>query len=217
VIKLDMGLVNVNWDEIDKYSEGEITYFLFLEGKSAEAISTIRKIDNETVHKHIIEGKIKYRFLVKSNNFKELFQSLIKAGKQDKLSLLKGLSSDYSKEFIDFIRKKYVEMTGAEKEVAIWILGEIADSSSLDILTKASVHNFVSIRRMAVSAMGKICDIKSENALIRALEDENPQVVFYAIKALTKMNSTASREKIITLARKSDKNYIKNAAAEFIK
>jgi len=212
-----MGLINVNWDEIDKYSEGEITYFLFLEGKSVEAIRKIRKIDNETVHKHIIEGKIKYRFLVRSNNFNELFQSLIKAGKQDKLSLIKGLSSEHSKGFIEFIRKRYVEMTGTEKEVAIWILGELADSSSLDILTKASVHKFVSIRRMAVSAMGKICDIKAETALIRALEDENPQVVLYAIKALTKMSSTASREKIIKLASKSDKNYIKNAAAEFIK
>lgn len=212
-----MGLVKVNWDDVDKYSEGEITYFLFLEGKSTEAICKIRKLDNETVHKHIIEGKIKYRFLVKSNNFKELFEGLIKAGKQDKLFLLKGLSPEHSKEFIDFIRQRYVEMDGKEKEVAIWILGELSDSSSLDILIKASVHNFVSIRRMAVSAMGKICDIKSETALIRALDDENPQVVLYAIKALTKMSSKAPRKKIITLANKSDKDYIKNAAAEFIK
>jgi len=217
VIKLEIGLVKVNWDDISKYSEEEITYFLFLEGKSTEAICKIRKIDNETIHKHIIEGKIKYRFLARSNNFKELFHDLIKAGKQDKLSLLKGLSSKHSKEFIDFIRRRYVEMDGKEKEVAIWILGELADSSSLDILIKASVHKFVSIRRMAVSAMGKICDIKFETALIRALEDENPQVVLYAIKALTKMRSKASREKIIILASKSDKDYIKNAAAEFIK
>jgi HEAT repeat protein len=217
VIKLEMGLVKVNWDDINKYSEEEITYFLFLEGKSTETICKIRKIDSETVHKHIIEGKIKYRFLVRSNNFKELFEGLIKAGKQDKLSVLKGLSKEHSKEFINFIRERYVEMDGKEKEVAIWILGELSDSSSIDILIKASVHKFVSIRRMAVSAMGKICDIKSETALIRALEDENSQVVLYAIKALTKMGSKASREKIITVASKSDKDYIKNAAAEFMK
>lgn len=214
---MEIGLIKVNWNEIDNYSEEEITYFLFLEGKSIPAICKIRKTDSETIHKHIIEGKIKYRFLAKSNNFNELFQGLIKAGKQDKLSLLKGLNTEQNKKFIDFIRNRYVEMDGKEKEIAIWILGELLDSSSLDILIKASVHKFVSIRRMAVSAMGKICDIKSETALIRALEDENPQVVLYAIKALTKIGSQVSREKIIIIASKSDKEYIKNAAAEFIK
>ena len=56
-----------------------------------EAICKIRNLDNAIVQKHIIDGKIKYGFLVKSNDLPELFKSIAKAGKEDKIYFLNSL------------------------------------------------------------------------------------------------------------------------------
>ena len=66
----------------------------FLEGKTMEAICKIRNLDNSIVQKHIIDGKIKYRFLVHSNDTNELFKSIAKAGKEDKIFFLNSMSED---------------------------------------------------------------------------------------------------------------------------
>ncbi|MGY0372507.1 HEAT repeat domain-containing protein [Clostridium sp. JNZ J1-5] len=210
------GLVEFNWNEIDKYNEEDITYFLFIEGKSIETICRIRNIDRPTVQNHIIQGKIKYRFLTKSKNTEDLFKEITKAGKRDKIEVLNSLDEENKRKVLEFIKNGYTDMYSRDKEVAVWIIGELKDFNSLDILAKASVHKFVNIRRMAVSAMGKIESPKCETALIRALEDSNPQVVTYAIKALQKLNSKRAVEKIIYLKNTSDKEYIKRAAEIYL-
>ncbi|MFD3156200.1 HEAT repeat domain-containing protein [Haloimpatiens sp. FM7330] len=209
-------LVNVTWDNIDNYSDIEISYFLFLEGKSIEAICRIRALDKITVQKHIIDGKIKYRFLAKSSNEKELFKLIIEAGKEDRLLFLKSLELSTKNALVGFIKENYADMRPKYKEKAVWILGELKANEGIDILLKASVHKFVSIRRMAVSAMGKIGDTKCEIALIRALDDENPQVVLYAIKALYKLKSTKAMHKIKYIKDNTQKEYLKNAAKDFL-
>lgn len=209
------GLIEYDWKNIDEYSDEEISYFLFLEGKSVGAISKIRNIDRETIQNHIIVGKIKYRFLAKSKNAKELLKSISKAGKDDKKALLSSLG-DKKDELIKYIRNNYVNLYSEQKQTAIWILGEIKADDCLDILQKASVHKFVNVRRMAISAMGKIGDKQSEMALIRALSDENPQVITYAIKALKKINSKKSENKIKELYEKSKNKSIKAVAKEFL-
>ncbi|MDD3225181.1 MAG: HEAT repeat domain-containing protein [Clostridium sp.] len=211
------GMAKIDWDNIDKYEDSEISYFLFLEGKSIETISKIRNIESSVVQNHIIRGKIKYRFLVKSNNMNELLNSIVAAGKQDKLLFLHNLNKDNKSEMLKYIKDKYVDMHGKLKETSIWIIGELKDLNSSNILIKASVHNLVNVRRMAISAMGKINDEKFENALMRALSDENPQVVSYAIKALIKLKSRKSIFKITELKEKTDKDYIKNLCSEYLK
>ncbi|WMJ81213.1 HEAT repeat domain-containing protein [Clostridium sp. MB40-C1] len=210
------GLVEFDWNDIEKYTDEEITYFLFVEGKSLDSICKIRKIDRPTVQNHIIEGKIKYRFLTKSRNTEEFFESISKAGKQDKLSVLKSLDKDSTKNLVQFIRENYVEMYPKEKEAAIWILGELREIECMDILMKASVHKSTNVRRMAISAMGKMQDNRCEIALIRALDDENPQVITYAIKALGKIKSVNAREKIEYIKNNTDKQYIREAAENFL-
>ena len=210
------GLVKVDWDTVEKYSEEEITYFLYLEGKSQEAICRIRNIDRLTFQKHLIEGKIKYRFLAKANSTEEFFRIITSAGKQDKLMVLNSLSKEYKTSLALYIRDNYIEMSPKDKETAVWILGELKESVFGDILIKASIHKSVSIRRMAVSAMGKIGDIKCETALLRALDDENSQVVLYAIKALTKLKSVKAKDKINTILQSTEKDYLKNAAKEYL-
>ncbi|MBZ9608142.1 HEAT repeat domain-containing protein [Clostridium estertheticum] len=210
------GLVDVDWLCISKYSNEEISYFLFLEGKTMEAICKIRNLDNAIVQKHIINGKIKYRFLVHSNDTDELFKSIAKAGKEDKIYFLNSLEEDNKNKLTQLIKTSYVEMHPKDKEVAVWILGELKEKSCLNILIKASVHKFLNVRRMAVSAMGKMGDARAEGALLRALEDENPQVISYAIKSLGKIKSEKAITKIKYIYDNAEKKYIIDAAERFL-
>ena len=210
------GLVDVDWLCISKYSNEEISYFLFLEGKTMEAICKIRNLDNAIVQKHIIDGKIKYRFLVHSNDTDELFKSIAKAGKEDKIYFLNSLEEDNKNKLTQLIKTNYVEMHPKDKEVAVWILGELKEKSCLNILIKASVHKFLNVRRMAVSAMGKMGDARAEGALLRALEDENPQVISYAIKSLGKIKSEKAITKIKYIYDNTEKKYIIDAAERFL-
>ena len=208
--------MDVDWLCISKYSNEEISYFLFLEGKTMEAICKIRNLDNAIVQKHIIDGKIKYRFLVHSNDTDELFKSIAKAGKEDKIYFLNSLEEDNKNKLTQLIKTSYVEMHPKDKEVAVWILGELKEKSCLNILIKASVHKFLNVRRMAVSAMGKMGDSRAEGALLRALEDENPQVISYAIKSLGKIKSEKAITKIKYIYDNTEKKYIIDAAERFL-
>jgi len=214
--------VVIDWNSISNYSEEEISYFLFLEGKTMEAICKIRSLDNSIVQKHIIDGKIKYRFLVQSNDASELFKSISKAGKEDKICFLNSLETNNKNKLTELIKNTYGDMLPKDKEAAVWIIGELKEVSCLNILIKASVYKYVNVRRMAISAMGKIEDIRAEGALLRALGDENPQVISYAIKSLGRIKSQRAisiikniynntDEKYIT-----DKKYIIDAAEKFL-
>ena len=116
----------------------------------------------------------------------------------------------------NFIKESYQTFAIKDKEVAVWMLGELKKQDCYDILSKASVNKSVNLRRMAVSALGKMEDIKVENILIRALEDDNPQVIQYAIKALQKVRSIRGKEKIEKIIKTTDKDYLKRAAEEYI-
>lgn len=213
---MDKGLIKISWDNIDEFSDSEITYFLSLEGKSIGAICKIRGITREEVQKQLIEGKIKYRFLAKSKDEKALFEGLCNAGKDDKLTVLNSLSKENKQKLILYIKNHFAEMTSKHKEYAVWIIGELKVKEAMDILIKSIVHKHVNIRRMAVSALGKLGDKASEIALIRALEDENPQVVLYAIKALKKLNSSSAAGKIKQISNSGSKDYLVRAAKEFL-
>lgn len=210
------GLLNFDWNDVDKFSEEEITYFLSLEGKSMEAMCRIRALTKEEVQRHIIEGKIKYRYLAKSKTLNELFETICKLPKAEKLTLLQALKPDVKEKLLEYIKSEYMNMPSIYKETAIWILGELKDANGLPILQKAVVHKHTNIRRMAVSALGKIGDKASENALIRALEDENPQVVSYAVKALGKVKSERAYDKIKYIYNTTTKEYVKKASEEYM-
>ncbi len=211
------GMLNIDWNKINLYTEQDITYFLFLEGKSIECLCRLRNLNKETIQKHILDGKIKYGIVAKSNNEKELFQTISQSGKLDKIDALKGLSEENNSKLICYIRENYVDMKTKDKENAVWIIGELKDKVSLDILAKASVHNHVNVRRMAISAIGKIGDKSSENILIRALGDNNPQVIMYAIKSLIKIKSKNAQNKVENIYKNTEKDYIKRVSEEYLK
>lgn len=216
MIFLDKGLIKFDWNDIDSLSNSEITYFLSLEGKSISAICKIRGLDREEVQKQIIEGKIKYRFLAKSKDEEALFGTLCNAGKTDKLSVLNSLDDDNKRKLLIYIKNEFTHMTSKNKEYALWIIGELKALEILDIPVKSIVHKHVNIRRMAVSALGKIGDRTSETALIRALEDENSQVVLYAIKALKKIKSEKAKMKMKEIYENNNKDYLLRAAKEYL-
>lgn len=216
MIFLDKGLIKFNWNDIDNLSDSEITYFLSLEGKTIPAICKIRGLNREEVQKQIIEGKIKYRFLAKSKDEKALFETLCNAGKTDKLAVLSSLSDDNKEKIITYIKTEFANMTSKNKEYALWTIGELKALKLLDIPVKSIVHKHVNIRRMAVSALGKIGDKASETALIRALDDENMQVVLYAIKALKKIKSNKAIIKIKEIYEGNNKDYLLRAAKEYL-
>lgn len=216
MIFLDKGLIKIDWKNIDNLNESEITYFLSLEGKSIAAIEKIRGLSREEVQKQLIEGKIKYRFLANSKDETELFKSLCNAGKTDKLSVLSSMSSENKEKLILYIKNEFANMTSKNKEYALWIAGELKAQEIIEIPIKSIVHKHVNIRRMAVSALGKIGDKASETALIRALDDENTQVVLYAVKALKKLRSEKAIEKMKEIKERNNKDYIIRAAKEYL-
>lgn len=209
------GLIEYDWNFIEKYTDEEISYFLTLEGKSIDAVAKIRNIDRSTVQKHIINAKIKYRYLVKSNSVDELFKYLMAAVKDERLRVLANLDKVNREKLIYYMKSQYMELNLKEKEAAIWIMGELKVVSSVDILIKATVNNHVNIRRMSISALGKIGDPRAGVALIRALEDENGQVASYAVKALQKLKYSEAGEKIQELKNKTNKEYVKKACEDF--
>jgi len=146
----------------------------------------------------------------------ELFKSLVKAGKSERIYVLNSLDKVNRVKLIEFIKRNYMELPLKDKESAIWIIGELRIEECIDILIKATVNNHVNIRRLAVSALGKIANEKGEMALIRALNDENAQVVSYAIKSLQKIKSLKAIDKIKEILNKSDKSYIQKACEDFI-
>ncbi|MDF2882263.1 MAG: lyase [Clostridiaceae bacterium] len=212
-----MNLFHIHWDKIHDIKEEDITYYLFLENKPIEAICKIRGLDIETVKSHILYGKIKYGTLVKSKNEKELIKNISLKAKEEKRDILETLQEENKAKLMEYIKSTYADMEPKEKEAAVWIIGELKAESCLNILARASVHKFVNIRRMAVSAMGKIGDKSSEAALIRALDDSNPQVVTYAIKALIKIKSYNAKGKIEEIINSSgSKEYVKGNAKRFL-
>ncbi|MEA5008583.1 HEAT repeat domain-containing protein [Clostridium tyrobutyricum] len=214
------GMLKVDWNDIDSYTTEEISYFLSLEGKSIDSISKIRNLDRKTIEKHIISGKIKYGILAKSGSEKQLFYEICTSGKFDKINALKNLDKFNEKKLVEFIKLNYTNMRTKDKETALWILGEIGDMEVFDVLVKGVVHKHVNVRRMAVSAVGKLGDKLGnklgENALIRALDDTNPQVIMYAIKALIKIKSEKAVKKIECIKNNTDKEYLKICSEQYL-
>jgi len=209
-------LIHVEWDNAHEFSDEDISYYLYLEGKSADAVSKIRNVSKETVQSHIINGKIKYGIIARCKDITELFNTVLNSSKADKMGVLNYLGHDLQTELVKYIINSYADMLPREKETAVWILGELKHKESYHILIKASVHKHINIRRMAVSAMGKICDEYFETALIKALDDSNPQVILYSIKSLNKINSVKASFKIKNIYENSDKEYLKAAAGKWL-
>ena len=186
----NLGFININLDNLHEATEEEITYYLFLNGYNVKNLMAIRRLPKEEIQRHIVEGKMKYKVIEKASNPKELLYKLCKTPKNDKIYTLNMLDKD--------------------------IKAQLKSEEAMDVLIKGAVHKFVNVKRMALSAMAKIGSKKGEAAVLRALEDENPQVVAYAIKALITINPEGHREKIQEIRRNSGNKGICMACDKYL-
>jgi len=203
------------WENFDKLSDEEITFHLYNEGKSVDLISRIRNMEKSLVQKQLIDFKIKNRYIARIKSSEDIFKIFANANKRDKLSVLSSLDDINKEELIKYIKANYTSLNYTDKTTAAWIIGELSAIECKDVLLKASVHKAISVRRMAISAMGKLEDISMKSALIRALNDENDQVVLYAINALKKLKCSEAKGKVVLLKGKR-KDYIDRAIDGFI-
>ncbi|WBW99478.1 HEAT repeat domain-containing protein [Oceanirhabdus sp. W0125-5] len=203
------------WENFEKLSDEEITFQLYSEGKSIDLISRIRNMEKSLVQKQLIEFKMKNRYIARIKSSEDIFKIFANANKKDKLNVLSSLDDINKSELIEYIKGNYTSLNYTDKTTAAWIIGELSAVECRDVLLKASVHKAISVRRMAISAMGKLEDISMKSALIRALNDENDQVVLYAINALKKLKCSEAKEKVVLLKGKR-KDYIDRAIDGFI-
>ncbi|MDV3429376.1 MAG: HEAT repeat domain-containing protein [Bacillota bacterium] len=210
---MKQGLVNIKYDKADK---NDISYFLFLEGKTINEISAIRGIDKSLIENQIINGKIKYRYLIKSKNIYELLGLLINAGKEDKKETIKNFDSSIKLEFLTYVKSHIDDLNYKYKQLIFWMAGELGLKELYGLMIKYSKCQDVGVRRMIVSAVGKIGDTAGEDILIGSLKDENPQVRLYAVKGLLKLKSIKAAPYINNLKDAEEKEYVIRATEEYL-
>ncbi|MCX7885414.1 MAG: HEAT repeat domain-containing protein [Caloramator sp.] len=204
---------NLSWNNIKNLNEEEITYLLYIEGKSIDIISKIRNMDKNTIEKQIIECKIKYRVFENSNSEKDILNKLKRCHKNERQSII-GLLSNKDKENLEnYLLNNLFNSSKEDCSFYIWLLGELKSKKAVQQIGAFLKCNDGNIKRICCSALGKIGDISCENFLISCLKDSKPQVVQYAIKAISKIKSKKAISYLNKIVEdEKQRDYVKNAA-----
>lgn len=205
---------NKIWDNIHEMEDYFITYLLYSEGKSVDAISIIRGKSKEKVEREIIKGKIAL-----SNNSDSIDKlvSIISLPKNERINHIKSLTSIEKTELEDEIYKRYINFKNPEDRIIlIWLIGELESKKLLPFLKMELKSNNVNYRRLACSALGKIKDVNTKEWLEAMVSDKNPQVRQYAIKALSHIGDESTIEKLKYIVINDSKEYIRRNALESI-
>lgn len=204
---------SVEWKDIDKMEDSEISYLLYMEGKDIRTISKIRNMEKTLVEKQIIECKIKYRAFEGVKNTADIAKRLMRYGRDERISVIGRLSLDEKKQLEEYSRNMLFNCTRDECIFYIWLLGEFKSRESIASIITFLKCNDGNIKRICCSALGKIGTKESEDALINCLNDNKPQVKQYAIKALGKIKSLKALDILKKIAEdKNEKDYIVRAA-----
>lgn len=203
----------LSWENIDQLSDSEISYLLYSEGKSINAICKIRNMQKTDIEKQIIECKIKYRVFEGSSSTDDIVKKLVRCGRDERKSIIAAMPEDEKIRLESHAIKKLFSSNRDECSFYIWLLGEfksICAIPSIITFLKCSDGN---IKRMCCSALGKIGDIRAEDALISCLKDSKPQVKEYAVKSLGKIKSKKALPYLYDIINKgSEKEYIIRAS-----
>ncbi len=211
----------VSWDDIEKLDDMYITYFLYKEGKSMEAIERIRNYSREKIEKDIIEAKIQIHSLNsnKQNKDKSTLNRLLELSKDERLEYIHDLNSLGKTKLVDEIKNTYKSVNNPEdKMLLIWIIGELRERELINTISKDILNRNGNVRRMVCSALGKMEDSSTKNILHRALKDEKPQVKQYAVKALKNIGDESTIDILKKLIENNnEKKYVKRACIDTIK
>jgi uncharacterized protein YpbB len=105
------------WNEIDNMESFQISYLLYLEGKSIDIISKIRNLPYKEVEKHIIEAKIKYQKKKKQDKLIKI----ISMSKSKRIEYLKTLTNEDERDLVEQIYKRYIKFKNTEdRMILIW-------------------------------------------------------------------------------------------------
>lgn len=213
-----MGFLEISWDNVSKYDDCIITYLLYKEGKTIEAISIIRNCTKEKVEKDIIDAKIKIRNIQLAKKRKSLLDRILELSKEERLRYINQSTDEQVCILIGEIKKKYEDIKNPEDKASlIWLVGELKEASLIGLLGKDILHRNGNVRRMVCSALGKIGNEKAVSILHKALQDHKPQVRQYAAKALKNIGNENSLKLLNAKVNKSfEKDYVKRAYLEAI-
>lgn len=203
------------WNAIDKMESFQISYLLYLEGKSINIISKIRNLPYNEVEKHIIEAKIKYH---KKKEEDKLIK-IISMQKEKRIEYINTFSMEEKENLAEQIYKRYIKFKNDEdRMILIWLIGELKKEKLIPFLLMELKSKNVNYRRLSISALGKIKSKEYKDILEKFFCDDNPQVRQYAIKSIKEIGDKSTIDKLkLVLNDKNEKEYVKRAATEAIK
>ncbi|MTI66041.1 MAG: hypothetical protein FH753_05500 [Firmicutes bacterium] len=203
------------WENIHSLKEHHITYLLYLEGKSIEAISVIRKKNKKEVEKDIIKSKLEIKENTKD---KDLLIDIISMEKEKRLKFIERMDNKTKDSLCNDVYRRYIKFKNVEdRMILIWLIGELKDEKLLPFLRMELKSKNTNFRRLACSALGKISNIKTKRWLEDMIDDNNPQVRQYSIKALKEIGDFETINKLESvLKNQREKEYVKRAARNVI-
>lgn len=214
-----MKLKDIKWENIHNLEDHFITYLLYMEGKSVDKISIIRKMDKISVEKQIIKSKIFIENNKVNKTEEDILIKIISMSKKERIGFISKLNVNQQKTVVENIYKRYTKFKNPEdKMLLLWTVGELKDEKLLPLLRMELKSKNVNLRRIACSALGKIKSIDSKSWLENVINDENPQVRQYAIKALAYVGDLDTVNMLRNvIKRKGEKDYVIRAAKETAK
>lgn len=202
------------WNNIKNIDDCFISYLLYKEGKSVEVISIIR---NESVNK-IEQDLIRSRIFIQQRENKgerDFLLDIMSLTKGDRIDRINSLSEAEESKLVEEIYSRYTSFkTVEDRMILIWLIGELKSDRLLPFLRMELKSNRFNQKRLACSALGKLARQETRPWLHPLVDDPNPQVRQYAIKAL----GTIGNEETLGILRNrylgEDKDYVKKAIEE---
>lgn len=203
------------WNRIENIEDHFISYLLMKEGKSLKAVSIIRNQDIKKIERDIIKSKIEIQKDKKIE--KDFLLDIISLNKNDRIEKIKLLSNEEKEIVINEIYKRYTNFkTTEDRMILIWLIGELNSDKLLPFLRMELKSNSFNQKRLACSALGKLNRKETKNWLEPMINDNNPQVRQYAIKALKNIGDMETINLLLNRRNIEDRDYVKVAIDETI-
>lgn len=171
----------------------DIVYDLYKYGMSVDIISSVLGIEQGKVQKYIIDSKLKTNLIIENLTPVEvnILQELISLDRISRTNIILELNEEKLKQLHKELNIFFqLDKNNVEDVMSgLWIIGELKTSKFNTLLKNKSLSYNGNIKRMAISAMGKILDPSFEPYLKQCCKDPKPQVRSYAIKAFFKLQS----------------------------
>lgn len=203
------------WNKIENLEDHFISYLLLREGKSIRAISIIRNQDIKKIERDIIKSKIAIQ--ANQEEEKDFLVDVMSLNKDERIEELKLLEEDDKEELVEEIYKRYTKFKSTEdRMILIWLIGELDSDKLLPFLRMELNSNNFNQKRLACSALGKLSRRSTKDWLEPIINDNNPQVRQYAIKALKNIGDFETINLLLDRRKIEDRDYVKLAIDETI-